>query len=71
MKYTLLLIGFLSFNVFAGENKWPVTLAEAVSNILISMNKESKEKIRTTTKEDLIQYHHGWGTGPCQINFVN
>jgi hypothetical protein len=62
MKYSLLLICLLSAFSMA-ENEWPKTLNEAVSNILNTMDEESKNKVRQTPKDDLIKYHHGWGTG--------
>ena len=27
------------------------------------MTAEDKERVKTTKKEDLILFHHGWGTG--------
>jgi hypothetical protein len=42
---------------------WPRTVEQAVTNIVASMSAEDKQKVRATKKEDLIQYHHGWGTG--------
>lgn len=45
------------------KSQWPQTVEEAVDDILAHMNIEDKERIRNTKKEDLITYHHGWGTG--------
>jgi len=42
---------------------WPRTVEQAVTNILGSMSEEDKQKVRATKREDLIRYHHGWGTG--------
>lgn len=48
----------------AAENTtWPRTVDEAVARILADMSAADKEKIRTTQKDDLILFHHGWGTG--------
>jgi hypothetical protein len=44
-------------------DKWPTTLAEAVADITGGMSEENKRLLRATKKEDLIQFHHGWGTG--------
>jgi hypothetical protein len=44
-------------------DKWPVTLAEAVADITAGMSEQDKQLLRATKKEDLIQFHHGWGTG--------
>lgn len=41
----------------------PKTVSEAVKILLERMSLENQEKIRNTPREDLILYHHGWGTG--------
>ena len=46
-----------------GPDKWPTTVSATITDLLSVLSKEDKESIRKTTKEDLIQYHHGWGTG--------
>ena len=46
-----------------GPDKWPTTVKETVDDIILKMSDESKELIRTTKKEDLIRFHHGWGMG--------
>lgn len=43
--------------------KWPTTVESTVSDILLSMTEENRQTIKTTKKEDLIMFHHGWGTG--------
>lgn len=40
----------------------PCTIEQAVTSILATMSVEDKQKVRATKKDDLIQYHHGWGT---------
>jgi hypothetical protein len=46
------------------QNKpWPKTVKEAVAQLLSEMSDKDKETIRNTKKEDLIKFHHGWGTG--------
>jgi Domain of unknown function (DUF6794) len=47
----------------ARHPQWPLTVNDAVTRILAGMSTENKEKIRATKKDDLILYHHGWGTG--------
>jgi hypothetical protein len=46
-----------------GPDKWPTTVEETVKDILSEMPEKDKELVRTTKKEDLIKFHHGWGTG--------
>ena len=41
----------------------PKTLDEAVSFILKDMSPENIKVIKATERNDLIKYHHGWGTG--------
>ena len=45
------------------EHPWPKTLDAAVADILDGLSEADKEVVRQTKYEDLIQYHHGWGTG--------
>ena len=42
---------------------WPKTVKEAVAQILSEVTEKDKETVRNTKKEDLIKFHHGWGTG--------
>ena len=41
----------------------PKTVSEAVDRLLSSISEENKTLIRGMKKEDLIQFHHGLGTG--------
>ncbi len=41
----------------------PKTLDEAVALILKDMSPENINTIKNTKRNDLIKYHHGWGTG--------
>src|ERR1035441_4845342 len=41
---------------------WPKTVDEAVANLLAGMDDAEKTRVRDTKKEDLILFHHGWGT---------
>ena len=43
--------------------KWPVTVNATVSDIISQLSEEDKKVIRDTPREDLIGFHHGWGTG--------
>ena len=45
------------------RDTWPTTVDEAARRIASEMNDESKARVRATKKDDLIRYHHGWGTG--------
>ena len=62
------MIAVVCLSVLFGErvradNDWPITLNSAVSNILGGVSEQDKDWIRQTKYEDLIRYHHGWGTG--------
>lgn len=41
---------------------WPWTLDEAVTLLLDDLNDADKKVVRDTKKDDLIRFHHGWGT---------
>jgi hypothetical protein len=43
-------------------DRWPTTVNEVVVDILQRMPEKDRERVRTTKKEDLIKFHHGWGT---------
>ena len=45
------------------RDTWPTTVSEAARQIAAALDNESRNRVRTTKKEQLIQYHHGWGTG--------
>ncbi|UOV05155.1 hypothetical protein MUU75_19170 [Pseudoxanthomonas mexicana] len=44
-------------------DKWPTTIEATVADILSALSAEDKAELRSTKKEDLIMFHHGWGTG--------
>lgn len=46
-----------------GPDEWPVTVDATVKDIVAGLNEENKEILRSTPHEDLIMYHHGFGTG--------
>jgi hypothetical protein len=46
-----------------GPATWPTTVKAAVADILSTMPDKDKEIVRKTKKEELVQFHHGWGTG--------
>jgi hypothetical protein len=64
-----LIVGFHSASSLAADedvlppSKWPISVSDTVADILSRMPEQDKERLRTTKKEDLIRYHHGWGTG--------
>ena len=41
----------------------PKSLKQAVDSIITSLDDESRNRILESELEDLIRYHHGWGTG--------
>ena len=47
----------------AEHAEWPRTVDEDVTRILAGMKDSEREKLAETRKEDLIAFHHGWGTG--------
>lgn len=71
MKRLLLLFLLLSVagQIFAQEEpdlrpgNWPTSVQETVADILKSLSDEDKATLRKTRKDDLIMFHHGWGTG--------
>ena len=71
MKKLLLLLTLLSFTspLLAkdapelGPENWPTTVQAAAADILSSLSDENKATLRKTKKDDLIMFHHGWGTG--------
>ena len=46
-----------------GPDEWPTTVSDTVADILRTMPEAEKRQIRQTRKDDLILFHHGWGTG--------
>lgn len=45
------------------RDTWPTTVDEAARLIAGELDDESKARVRTTKKDQLIEFHHGWGTG--------
>jgi hypothetical protein len=45
------------------SEKQPKTVDAAVQHIVAKLSAKDKKRLRGNKKEDLIQYHHGWGTG--------
>lgn len=45
------------------SDNWPTTVEATVKDLLSKIPEEDKETIRKTKKDDLIMFHHGWGTG--------
>ena len=43
--------------------KCPTTLSDAVTYITERLSEDDKRVVRETKKQDLIRFHHGWGTG--------
>lgn len=42
---------------------WPRTLERAVDDIIEGLSVEDRNSVRSQSRNDLIRYHHGWGTG--------
>lgn len=49
--------------VVLDESNWPTNCNEAAQLIFTKLNDESIQTLKETKKDDLISYHHGWGTG--------
>lgn len=47
----------------AERDAWPSSVEEAARHIAGKLDDESKARVQSTKVEDLILYHHGWGTG--------
>lgn len=45
-----------------GPEQWPTTVEGVVRDLMARMPAEDKERVKTTKKNDLIQFHHGAGT---------
>ncbi len=41
----------------------PTTLDAVVADIVAGLSEQDKETLRTTRREDLINFHFGWGMG--------
>lgn len=46
-----------------GPGNWPETVDATVQMIISRLSEKDKLVVRNTKKKDLIQFHHGWGTG--------
>ena len=46
-----------------GSDEWPVTCNEAIADLISELSSEDKATIKNTPREDLFQYHFGWGMG--------
>lgn len=68
-KCVFLLILLVATSVIAedkeplGPDQWPRTVEATVADLLSSLSDADKATVRETKKEDLIRFHHGWGTG--------
>lgn len=60
---------YLFASAFANEaeglspEKWPETVEAATQMIISRLPEKDRLLVKNTRKEDLMQYHHGWGTG--------
>lgn len=62
IKFTLLFLLFFVF-IVSGKEKYPETVSEAADILIQDIQDKDKEEIISKTKDDLIMYHFGWGTG--------
>lgn len=46
-----------------GPESWPRSVDAAVVDLLTTLDAASIEQLLATERDDLIMYHHGWGTG--------
>lgn len=46
-----------------GPNNWPETVDAVVQMVISRLPEADQALVKNTKKEDLIKYHHGWGTG--------
>ena len=46
-----------------GPDKWPETVDATALMIISRLPEKDQALVKRTNKKDLIQYHHGWGTG--------
>lgn len=44
-------------------SNWTTTMDATAKDIIKSLPTKDKEIVRNTKKENLIMFHHGWGTG--------
>src|SRR3990167_6956369 len=62
----ILLVVCISTVTLAEEDlppdQWPEIVDAVVQDILKRMTEQDQKRIRETSKEALIQFHHGWGT---------
>jgi hypothetical protein len=45
------------------DQDWPQTVDEAVNRLVGALSEQDKQRIRELPKDDLIQFHFGWGMG--------
>ena len=45
------------------STRTPTTVAEVVEDIIENMSEADKANVANTPEDDLIMFHHGWGTG--------
>ena len=47
----------------SANQDWPQTVDEAVDLLVGALSEQDKQRIREMPKDDLIQFHFGWGMG--------
>jgi len=59
--FALVAIGVAALIQF-GANEYPDTVDAAAEMLIDRLSEEDKLRVKNTKKEDLIGFHHGWGT---------
>ena len=47
----------------AERARWPHSVDEVATRFIREMDKKDKELIKSTPESELVEFHHGWGTG--------
>lgn len=45
------------------EDTWPTMVESAADRVLSTMGEDSKRRVRNAKRDQLVGFHHGWGTG--------
>ncbi|WP_156401236.1 DUF6794 domain-containing protein [Duganella sp. Root1480D1] len=45
-----------------GPNEYPDSVDAAADMLIARLSEEDRLRVKNTKKDDLVEYHHGWGT---------